>query len=470
MGFDSLIWLLDGLTRELMLFAAVGLLIGGMDDLAVDLIFIARAGWRRMTVYQRHRPATAAALSPPDLPGRIAIFIGAWDESGVIGAMLRAALARLDHDDYRIYVGVYLNDPATIAAIRDVRNHVPGGWRVRMISGPLAGPTTKAEALNRLWTAMCDDEARDGVPIKAIVLHDAEDVVHPAELRVFDRLIERFDLVQLPVLPLVVPGSRWVSGHYVDEFAEAHGKQLIVREALGAGMPSAGVGCALSRRVVQAMADANGGHPFDAASLTEDYELGLRLSDHGGRGIFVRLPVTAGSRSIVAVRAYFPATIETAVRQKARWMTGIALAGWDRLGWRGGLAERWMRLRDRRAVLAALILATAYAALVTGTLTVAFCFARGRALPDTSPLLADLVAINVGLMLWRAAMRFAMVRAVYGWREGCRAVPRMLVGNLIAMMAARRAVAGYIRSGRPGAAAVAWDKTAHAFPVTLPAE
>ena len=45
-------------------------------------------------------------------------------------------------------------------------------------------------------------------------------------------------------------------------------------------------------------------------------------------------------------------------------MTGIALAGWDRLGWSGGLAERWMRLRDRRALLAALVLAAAYVALV----------------------------------------------------------------------------------------------------------
>ena len=45
-------------------------------------------------------------------------------------------------------------------------------------------------------------------------------------------------------------------------------------------------------------------------------------------------------------------------------MTGIALAGWDRLGWRGGLAERWMRLRDRQSLLAALILCAAYLALL----------------------------------------------------------------------------------------------------------
>src|SRR5687767_2080587 len=119
-GVGTLLWLLDVAARELMLFAAVGLLIGGIDDLAVDLIWLSRVCWRRLTIYRRHAPASAATLSAPDNPGRIAIFIGAWDESAVIGAMLRTALGRLDHNDYRIYVGVYPNDPATMAAVEAV--------------------------------------------------------------------------------------------------------------------------------------------------------------------------------------------------------------------------------------------------------------------------------------------------------------------------------------------------------------
>lgn len=237
--------------------------------------------------------------------------------------------------------------------------------RVQIVNGDLPGPTTKAECLNRLWAALVRDEQAEGRGFKAVVLHDAEDVVHSAELKLFDRLIERFDLVQLPVLPLVDRGSRWISGHYMDEFSETHGKGLVVPEALGAGMPSAGVGCALSRAALQQMADLGDGRPFDADSLTEDYELGLRLKDFGGRGIFVRLPASPGGR-LVAVRAHFPARLEAAVRQKTRWMTGIALSGWDRLGWGGGSAERWMRLRDRRAVLAALILAAAYGVAALG--------------------------------------------------------------------------------------------------------
>ncbi len=229
-------WLLAATSRELTLFAAIGLLIGGIDDLLIDLLWIGRTLRRRLTIYRRYPRMTAQSLPPPDHPGRFAIFVAAWKEEAVIGDMLRGALATLEHADYRIYVGTYPNDPETSAAVRAV-----GDPRVRLVGGRLPGPTTKAECLNRLWHAMRRDERNGMVAYKAIVLHDAEDVVHPQELRLFDRLIERFDLVQIPVLPLVDRNSRFVSGSYIDEFCEAHARQMIVREALGAGIPSAGV-------------------------------------------------------------------------------------------------------------------------------------------------------------------------------------------------------------------------------------
>lgn len=68
---------------------------------------------------------------------------------------------------------------------------------------------------------------------------------------------------------------------------------------------------------------------------------------------------------MVAVRAFFPADLVAAVRQKARWMTGIALIGWDRTGWARPMAlgDHWWRLRDRRGPLAMLVLAAAYLGL-----------------------------------------------------------------------------------------------------------
>src|SRR3546814_1730305 len=111
-----------------------------------------------------------------------------------------------------------------------------------------------------------------------------------------------------------------------DGFGEAHAKQPVVREALGAGLPLAGVGCAIARPALDAIAASRGGAPFDETSLTEDYEIGLRIGALGGRGILARVPEYPGG-PVVAVRAYFPATLDAAVRQKARWLCGIALAG-----------------------------------------------------------------------------------------------------------------------------------------------
>ena len=448
--------------REAALFAACGFLFLGASDLLIDLIWIFRTLWRRLTVYRRFERTTADGLPPPEAPGQLAIFVPAWQEADVIGDMLRHALSACAHDDYRLYVGCYPNDLATIAAVQAVEDA-----RVRLVLGPLPGPTTKAECLNRLWQAMVQDEEREGRPVKAVILHDAEDVVHSAELRVLDRLIERFDFVQLPVLPLIDPNSRWIAGHYIDEFVEAHGKELVVREAIGASLPSAGVGCAFSRASLHAIAAENAGVPFNSESLTEDYELGLRIKAMGGRSAFVRLPASPGC-AVVATREFFPGTIEAAVSQKARWMTGIALSGWDRLGWSGGLAERWMRLRDRRGVLAALLLFAGYIALVIWTLlTLRHIFLGIPAEPLTPGLTLTLHA-TACLFLWRMGMRFGFVTHAYGWREGLRAIPRVVVGNAIAMLAARRAVLRYLgirRSGRPR-----WHKTAHVFPAILPAE
>ncbi len=447
---------------ELTLFAAIGFLVGGFDDVIIDCIWVARTLWRRLTVYRVNQRVTITTLNPPVMRGRIIVFIAAWDEAGVIGRMLDHAVRTFDHADYRIYVGCYPNDPATIAAVTAVASP-----HVRVVVGDIPGPTTKADCLNTLWRALCVDENAQGFHAKAIVLHDAEDIVHSAELRVFDTLIERFALVQLPVLPLPDARSRWIGGHYSDEFAEAHAKTIVVREAIGAAIPAAGVGCAFSRDLLERVAVKRGGEPFDRDSLTEDYEIGLRLAEFGGRGAFVRLP-GGRAQGMVGVRAHFPATLEAAVRQKSRWITGIALAGWDRLGWRGGWAEGWMRLHDRRALVGAVVLLAGYAALVLTTGLWVGHALFGTEPAKTTPLLDVLLSLSGFILLWRLMVRCFFVTRAYGWREGLRAIPRAVIGNVIAIMAARRALWLYLRMRREGV--VRWDKTAHAFPDVMPAE
>lgn len=446
--------------REAALFGAAGFLLLGAGDLAVDLIWLGHSA-KRIFLFGYVPRLYAETVPAPRQPGRMAVMIPAWDEAKVIGAMLAHTRAAFGAADYRIYVGCYPNDPGTIAAVRDVDDA-----HVRLVVGPAPGPTSKADCLNRIFHQIRSDEAEQGWRFKAVILHDAEDVAHSAELRLFDTLVERVDLVQLPVVPLIDPNSRWIGGHYADEFAEAHGKELVVREALGAALPSAGVGCALSRTMLDRMAAAHG-EPFDPASLTEDYELGLRLRDLGGRSAFVRLPAGEG-RPTVTTRGYFPATLRAAVNQKARWMTGIALSGWDRIGWSGGIAERWMRLRDRQSLLAAIILSSAYVALALWLVLLALGVLGGWVMQPFSPFLSLLVTINVGLLGWRLVMRFGFVARTYGWREGLRSIPRVVIGNIVSILAARRALARYLTLRRTGHSR--WDKTDHQFPRQLPAE
>ncbi|MFB0873337.1 MULTISPECIES: glycosyltransferase [unclassified Sphingobium] len=147
---------MGGLYREVLLFAAIGIAIGGIDDLLIDILFGFRRIWRDLTVYARHPRMTTMTLPPSVNPGRIAIFIPAWQEAEVIGPMLRNALRQWRADDYRIFVGAYPNDPQTIAAITAVAEGDP---RIVLCINPRPGPTTKADCLNLLWQAMQACEA-----------------------------------------------------------------------------------------------------------------------------------------------------------------------------------------------------------------------------------------------------------------------------------------------------------------------
>ena len=450
--------LLGRAAAELALFAAVGFLLFAANDLVVDIIYFARRIWRGATVYSRYPRAFADTLHESQPPGFIAIFVPAWDESAVIASMLRAALQRFDHPDYRIFVGHYRNDPATAAAIASVVDP-----RIEPVRVEHDGPTTKADCLNQLYDALIAHEVAIGRSAKAVVLHDAEDVVHPLELKVFDRLIDRAAVIQLPVLPLVDRGSRWISGHYCDEFAEAHIKELVVREAIGASIPLAGVGCAIARRPLSDLAAHQQGRPFVETSITEDYELGLRLGELGQKTMFVRIPARAGERGVVASRGHFPSSFGAAIRQKARWLGGISLSGWDRLGWSGGLGERWMRMRDRRGPLAALVLAAGYlAALIWTQLWIAEALgAPFQARMD--PMLVRLLTVNGWLLAWRVLMRATFTASAYGIGEGLRSIPRIVVGNVIAILATARAFSVYVGGGP-----TRWEKTQHIFPKELP--
>tara|TARA_R110000772_G_scaffold12128_9_gene37355 strand:+ start:3406 stop:4830 length:1425 start_codon:yes stop_codon:yes gene_type:complete len=448
---------IDFLQKELLLFASLCFIIGSIDDVIFDVIWITYSLKRKLFVYSRYDRAIVEKLPPSDQNQPMAIFVPAWQEAPVIGAMLRRCLDQWDHKNYRIYVGCYPNDDGTIAAVADVANSVEN---IRIIVCDHDGPTSKADCLNRLWRALCHDEILESTSYKAVILQDAEDLVHPKALELFDYLIDRASLVQIPVIPRRASQSIWVAGHYGDEFAEMHGKQMVLREALGVSMPSAGVGCAFRRDALGKLSAQTRGKPFDAASLTEDYELGLNLTEGEARGIFARLRDQHGQW--VATQEFFPDNFEDAIRQKSRWMIGIALSGWDRLGWKNCWRENWMRLRDRKASFAAIILALAYVAiLLTGFLHIIGLTGFYQPSPVSSFL--NMMLVFNGLFLaWRLLIKGYFVFSLYGLREALLSVPRTFVANIINILAAKRALTQYLKilAGAPSI----WEKTSHFHP------
>ncbi|KLE33749.1 glycosyltransferase family 2 protein, partial [Aurantiacibacter luteus] len=242
------------------------------------------------------------------------------------------------------------------------------------------------------------------------------------------------------------------------QFEESHGKTLVVRSLIGAGIPAAGVGCAFGRGTLETMARRSEDlGPFSHETLTEDYELGIKVASIGGRSTLLRARGEDGE--LVATRAYFPSSLSHAVRQKARWLHGIAFQGWDRLGWNGGLGERWMRMRDRRGPLSAIVLFAGYILLILVVLHILLNW-LGYDIPWKSTAVLNLILMaNLVSLAWRVVMRFAFTAREYGVIEGLWGVVRLPISNIIAMMAARRGIVSYIRALRGEPAK--WDKTEH---------
>lgn len=456
----------------IVIFNAVALtiFISSVDDFILDCMYLARRVYRHLFIRPKFAKSSDTSLARLRKKQRaLAICIPAWHEDAVIADMLTRAVRDLRYDNYKLFVGTYDNDLATRRAVERLRASEPGcAHRIRLVRHNANGPTNKADCLNSIYNHILfeDDWARkEG--IAGFILHDAEDIIHPSELVVFNHLIDRADVIQLPVVPLARPLYDLIGGHYQDEFAESHTKDMVVREALGCGIPSAGVGCAFSADALAGLALLRGGKPFDARSVTEDYDVALDLCDMGYRGIFVRLPSLAGKRSFVATQEYFPNRFQAAVRQKSRWLLGIALESWTKRGWPGSWAQRYMLWRDRKSLITALASAAAYILLgifLLGLLRPGASWdSQLESILPQGGIVYWIVLANFGFLVHRAIQRFAYVFRAYGLAQALATPFRIIVGNIINFVAAWRA-AWLFRAAQLSGEASAWGKTDHQIP------
>lgn len=462
---------LDLATNALAWPISAGILANGLEELGIDVQYFARG------LHQRERRAITTEELAAAPPQRIAIMVPAWHEAAVIESMLEHNRRSLDYDPalYDIFCGTYQNDLATqervAAAAR--RHH-----NLHKVVVPHDGPTSKADCLNWIYQGIVLEENRRGRRFDILVMHDAEDVIHPLALRLYSLLIPTHEFVQTPVFSLPLGTRKLVAATYIDEFAEHHLKDMLVREAIGGLVPSAGVGSAFARDAFEAIALAHDQHPFNVESLTEDYEIGLKFRLAGKRVHFacrslqrtrtVPRRLFRGERRVVdeefiATREYFPSGFSASVRQRARWITGIALQTWRQVGWQGSAAVRYCLWRDRKAVATNSLLAGAYLLFALSFARVALTSAdTGSIIPPHSPVWW-LMGGNLVLLVWRAAMKMRFVGSLYGPAHALASAPRLIIANLIGLTATARAVRQYAvhaLTGKP----LRWSKTAHEYP------
>ncbi len=442
---------LDGCVAACLIPLACWILVSSLDDLVLALAFLYRC-LRRPNV-----PSQGG-----DLPRRrIAVFVPLWHEHGVIEKMVSHNLAANRYQPCDFFLGVYPNDAPTCEAARAIEHRFPN---VHLALCPHDGPTSKADCLNWIFQRMLLHEEQHGTRFDVVVTHDAEDLIHPRALEQINRYSSSYDMVQIPVLALPTPLREWTHGVYCDEFAEYQIKDVPMRTAWGGFLPSNGVGTGYSREVLELLARTHSNRIFDPASLTEDYENGFRIHALGRPQCFVSLSREDGN--FVATREYFPRTFRDAVRQRARWVTGIALQSWQFHGWKVPPRDLYWFWRDRKGLVGNLVVPLANLLFAYSATTWTWSTTCG--LPWHLGILMGYAQAwiwwaTMGLSALQMSIRAACVARIYGLRFALGVPLRMLWGNWINCAATAMALKRFFQARLRGEPLV-WIKTSHTYP------
>ncbi len=179
------------------------------------------------------------------------------------------------------------------------------------------------------------------------------------------------------------------------------------------------------------------------------------------------VPIQRSGDCFVATREYFPRAFRAAVRQKTRWVTGIALQSWEHHGLRSTLAQAYWFWRDRKTLLNNLLTPLLHLLFLYGTLTFAWSWHAhtewGLAREIHGRFIASVAPLLTGLELLHLTIRASCSAKVYGAKFAAFTPLRAIWGNWINFLAAAGAVVRY-SSARVHRRPLVWLKTEHAYP------
>lgn len=466
---------MERIIQSIGLAVALGFIVFSIDDLIWDMFNIVRKIRRGETgrLPIEHIDAVPAKL--------LAVVVAAWHEDNVLKAVIENMISSLQYPEsmYHVFIGVYPNDEATIDVVRKLEHNFNN---VHMVVNTRPGPTCKADNINNIIRYIKQFELERKWRFASVTIHDSEDVVHPYELKLTNYLLDSYDVLQFPVIPLQkMPTFKNILrgmtiGTYADEFAENHYRTMGSREALSAVVPSAGTGYAVSHAIL----DVFGDEPICSEdSLTEDYKLSLVLAEKGFQTHFVleKVPRLMDNHTVrwdyVATRSFFPDTFKTAVRQKTRWIYGITMQSAKIAEMfkpnNMGFAGRYSLYKDLKAKLSNLMVLPGYLVfiyyIISLFVSVPYMYPQGS-------FSYELCVFLTFMMIFRQLMRAVSIINFYGFKSmavSCLLPPlmpvRLVWGNIINMTATFKAWKLYFvgAGNKKKTKSVAWNKTDHTF-------
>jgi adsorption protein B len=434
-----------------LLAVGIAISISSIDDLIVDLLWFLTT---RKHANALHMPSRQDGSKPRP---RIAVFVANWQEADVLGRMVDGNMANITYRPLTFVLGVYPNDINTLRVAKDLAGKYPEA--VQFVVNRQNGPTSKGQMLNEMFSTLY---AEPRTAPELVVLHDSEDIIDPRSFDVFASHSAKYAFIQIPVFSLDSRQRSKVGATYMEEFAERHTREMVVRNDLGSFIPSAGVGTCLRNDLIFDFLNTRG-HVLHPGTVTEDYILGAEAHREGYSSTFV-YGCPPDEPTIVGTLEYFPKTFWASVRQKSRWIYGIAFDATSRLGWSGSLWDKFFFYRDRKGaitnLLAPLSLLLLIIALPIGV--------KHKSLsPALDLLLATMLVFNIivmSLRLYFKAISFRRIYGVYGIGGILFRWPLAIVINAVAVL---RAWWSFLIESGLASRPITWVKTQHELPPVL---
>jgi bacteriophage N4 adsorption protein B len=428
----------------LLFMVSILITVSSLDDAFIDLLAVG--------IVRLRLPGLAEC--PHAIP-KTAVFVANWHEEDVLGKMVEGNLARIQSAEVSFVLGVYPNDTGTVRVAKELEAKHPD--RVRVIINTLPGPTSKGQMLNEMFSQVF---STDDCPEMA-VLHDSEDVIDPRTFQIYAAYAREYDYVQVPVFSLNRGKGDHVASTYMDEFAERHTREMIVRDAVGASIPSAGVGTCMTKKLLKHFLRTRG-QVLMSGAVTEDYILGVEAKREGFKCAFAAVSANADEGlDFVATREFFPKTLAASIKQKARWVYGINFEAVCRLGWKGGPWDFYFFVRDRKGVITNFL--PPLSLLFLGLLVLGY-LDLSEMPPSLEPVFVLSMWANLIALIVRYVVRVTACRKVYGMFDWFGVAVRWPVALYINMAAVFRAWKTYLGESEFATKPVVWSKTVHELP------